>query len=100
DWFGATVNLAARVAAQASGGQLLGTAEVAAAASSAGFTVIELGALQLRNLSEPVELFQIEICPELAGTALDPVCRMQVPRAEAAGRLRYRQHDFWFCSLG
>ena len=36
---------------------------------------------------------------DAAGIAIDPVCRMQVARADAAGRLRHRDRDYWFCSL-
>jgi adenylate cyclase len=100
DYFGATVNLAARVAGQAHGGQVLATDVVAAAARGHGVNVVELGGFELRNISQPVEIFELEVCPAAAGNALDPVCRMQVARAEAAGRLRHGDRDYWFCSLG
>jgi class 3 adenylate cyclase len=99
DWFGATVNLAARIASLASGGQVLSSAEVAKAARSAGHTVVDLGAFQLRNITQLVQIFELQLCPGLTDTTVDPVCRMQVVRATAAGRLRHRQRDFWFCSL-
>ena len=100
DYFGASVNLAARVAGQAHGGQVLATDVVAAAARGHGVNVVDLGAFELRNISQPVELFELEVCPAAAGNAVDPVCRMQVGRAEAAGRLRQHDRDYWFCSLG
>jgi len=100
DYFGATVNLAARVAGQAHGGQVLATGVVAAAARGHGVNVVELGAFELRNISQPLELFELEVCPAAAGNTVDPVCRMQVARAEAAGRLRQGDRDYWFCSLG
>lgn len=99
DYFGASVNLAARVAGQARGGQVLATHEVAAAARRHDTTVVDLGSYDLRNVAEPVELFQLELCPAAAGSAIDPVCRMQVARADAAGRLRHHDRDYWFCSL-
>lgn len=99
DYLGASVNLAARVAGQAHGGQVLATIEVADAARRAGVTVVDLGAFELRNIVQPVELFELEVCPAAAGTAIDPVCRMQVARADAVGRLRHRDRDYWFCSL-
>jgi class 3 adenylate cyclase len=99
DMFGATVNLAARVAGQASGGQLLATEPVAVAARGADLPVVDLGSFDLRNLRAPVELFQIAVDPELAGATIDPVCRMQVLRATAVGRLRHDDHEYWFCSL-
>ena len=99
DFIGASVNLTARVAGQAHGGQVLATSEVADAARRLGVTVVDLGCFELRNIAEPVELFELEVCPAAAGSTIDPVCRMQVARAEAAGRLRHRDRDYWFCSL-
>ena len=32
-------------------------------------------------------------------TPVDPVCKTPVERRGAAGRLRYRGTEFWFCSL-
>jgi len=99
DYLGASVNLTARVAGQAHGGQVLATTEVAEVARSRGVTVGDLGCFDLRNITEPVELFELELCSTAAGAAIDPVCRMQVARADAAGRLRHRDRDYWFCSL-
>lgn len=99
DYLGASVNLTARVAAQAHGGQVLATTEVADAARIRGVAVVDLGCFTLRNITEPVQLFELDVCPAAAGTAIDPVCRMQVATADAAGRLRHRDRDYWFCSL-
>lgn len=99
DWFGATVNLAARIAAQAQGGQTLTTSAVALAARNRGIDVVELGCFGLRNVAEPVELFELALAPVTEATSIDPVCRMQVRHERAAGRLRYDGHDYWFCSL-
>ncbi len=99
DYLGASVNLAARVTGQAHGGQVLATLEVGDVARRSGVTVVDLGTFELRNIAQPVELFELEVCPAAAGTAIDPVCRMQVARADAAGRLRHRNRDYWFCSL-
>ncbi len=64
-----------------------------------GIHVVDLGSFTLRNLTTPVELFELGLCPASAGITIDPVCRMQVPRASAAGRLRHDDTDYWFCSL-
>lgn len=53
------VNVAARVAAQAAGGQVLGTESVAEAARGAGLAARSLGAISLKNLREPIHLFDI-----------------------------------------
>jgi adenylate cyclase len=99
DYLGAAVNLTARVAGQAHGGQVLATNGVAEVARDLGVRVVDLGCFELRNIAERVELFQIEVSPEAAGSVIDPVCRMQVRRSTAAGRLRHLDRDYWFCSL-
>lgn len=99
DWFGATVNLAARVAGQAFGGQTLATADVASTARALDVPVVDLGGFHLKNISEPIELFQIELVPPPEAVSIDPVCRMLVDHASAAGRLRHGDTDFWFCSM-
>jgi adenylate cyclase len=58
DYFGATGNLAARVAAVATGGEVLLTAHTAALAPSLdGICYEPRGRQTLRNIREPVELF-------------------------------------------
>ena len=99
DFIGATVNLAARITEQAHGGQTLGTGPIAVAARAARVDVVDLGSFVLRHISEPVELFDVRLGPPVAGGTIDPVCRMWVERERAAGRLRYRGDDYWFCSL-
>lgn len=99
DWFGATVNLTARIASQACGGETLATSAVASAARALGLPTVDLGCFDLRNILEPVELFQIELISPVAATSIDPVCRMQIAHASAAGRLRRDGVDLWFCSL-
>ena len=98
DYLGASVNLTARVAGQAHGAQVLATTEVAEAARRQGVTVVDLGCFELRHIAERVELYQLEVCPAEAGSVIKS-CRMQVPRASAAGRLRHQDRDYWFCSL-
>jgi adenylate cyclase len=113
DWFGGAVNLAARVSGAAAGGEVLLTAApVAAARSEAdgelgsadperGILLKARGQRSLRNVGAPVDLF--EACYEhprgAQGFEFDPVCRMAVDPGSAAGRLRCRAHEFYFCSL-
>jgi class 3 adenylate cyclase/YHS domain-containing protein len=98
DVFGAAVNLAARVAAEARGGQVLATTLVADTARAGGLAVTPLGRITLRNIREPVDLFALGLT--LGGReVIDPVCRMRVAPDNAAGRLRVDGADYWFCSL-
>lgn len=99
DFFGSGVNVAARVAAQAASGQVLGTQKVAAAATEVGLPVVALGDFELRNVPTPVAIFEIGGLTGGHGATVDPVCRMAVERDHAAGRLRHAGTEYWFCSL-
>lgn len=99
DWFGNTVNVAARVAGQAAGGQTLATSVVSSTARGMGIATVDLGRFALRNIAEPVHLHQIDLVAPVEAMSVDPVCRMQVAHSAAAGRLREADTDYWFCSL-
>lgn len=99
DLFGTAVNIAARVADLAAGGQIRSTAEIADAARGAGIEVVALGEYPLRNIGDPVAIFELLFDTGGKGDAVDPVCRMRIDRTTAAGRLRHRGAEYWFCSL-
>lgn len=102
DFFGATVNLAARVSAAAVGGEVLLTAATAALAPAPEGVVYESrGRRELRNVREPVELVAAVRAGEAtaANLTLDPVCRMAVDPDRAAGRLVHDGTVWFFCSL-
>jgi class 3 adenylate cyclase/YHS domain-containing protein len=99
DYFGATVNLAARVASRAGSGQALATTEVARAATTAGIDTVALGTFRLRNVLDPVELWAMELCPTHIDLSVDPVCRMRVSCQAAVARIRHRGREHWLCSL-
>lgn len=69
------------------------------AARSVGVPVVDLGCFQLRNVTEPVALFHVELVPLPEAVSIDPVRRMQVAHATAAGRLSHGDSERWFCSL-
>jgi adenylate cyclase len=102
DFFGATVNLAARVSAQAVGSEVLLTGHTAALAPDIKGVFYEpRGRQQLRNVREPVELFAALRTGQDSepGLAIDPVCQMAVDPDHAAGRLMYGGTAFYFCTL-
>jgi class 3 adenylate cyclase/YHS domain-containing protein len=99
DFFGAAVNLTARIASQAEGGQVLATAAVAEAARTRGMGVASVGPAAFKNVGAPVELFELDLGAAVELESIDPVCRMRVKHAQAAGRLRHDGVDYWFCSL-
>jgi adenylate cyclase len=95
DLFGSTVNIAARITALASPGQLLATSPVADAAAAKGIVVRDLGKTALRSVAEEVSLYEIELAPLPDPAWIDPVCKMHAPfelfrRAPREGP--------WFCS--
>jgi adenylate cyclase len=101
DWFGATVNLAARVAALAAGGEVLVTEAVReGAAELEGVEFESRGEHRMRNVSTPVPLFAA-VPDERTEEArhIDPVCRMVVVEGREAGRLRHEDTIYRFCSL-
>jgi adenylate cyclase len=102
DYFGAAVNLAARVSAEASGGEVLLTGATAVLAPELEGVVYESrGRRELRNVRDPVELFAAIRVGESDRTALpsDPVCRMAVDPDRAAGRLVHDGTAYFFCTL-
>jgi adenylate cyclase len=103
DWFGSTVNLAARVSAAASGGEALLTAATRDAAGQlVGTELRERGRWTFRNVTEPVQVYAAvrQGTRSSAGLPIDPVCRMAVDPWHSAGRLIHEGVEYCFCSLG
>lgn len=99
DVFGTAVNVASRVAALASGGQVLATGAVAEAARASGIEVVDLGEYPLRNLTERFRVFELVVDAGSEGQVVDPVCQMRIDRARAVGRVRHRGREHWLCSI-
>jgi len=99
DYFGATVNLAARVASRAGSGQALVTATIIDAVTAADLDAVALGPHQLRNVLDPVELWAIELCATHIDISVDPVCRMRLSCQAAVARIRHDGVEHRFCSL-
>lgn len=102
DYFGTTVNVAARVSSIAAGGEVLTTGETAALVPDLEGVLFESrGRHTLRNVAEPLEIFAALRSADLGADALpvDPVCRMSVDPDRAIGRLEYEGTVYFFCSL-
>jgi adenylate cyclase len=102
DYFGASVNLAARVSALASGGEVLVTGSTAALVPEVEGVFYEpRGRQALKNIAEPVEVFAaVPMGSSTEGPLpVDPVCRMVVDPERAAGRLIHDGEAYFFCSL-
>jgi class 3 adenylate cyclase len=102
DYFGRTVNIAARVSALAGAGEVLVTDDVVAAAGEVeGVHFIERGRHPLKGIDEAVPIFLASAGPEATsdGLPIDPVCRMVVHPEKAAGMLVHEGSRHYFCSI-
>jgi len=100
--FGSAVNIAARVAARATGGQILCTKYVAETLARSRLSEIEIehhGLVSLKNLPQPMDLYEVVLSSCSREYAIDPVCKMQVDTRHAAGDLHFSGRTYWFCSL-
>lgn len=101
-YFGAVLNLTARVASYAAASQILCTETVARQAE--GLEEIqcrEVGPVRFRNIVEPVRIFEVIAGPGCSQTTVvDPVCRMHVTPETAPGRLAFGEMTYYFCSIG
>ena len=102
DYFGTTVNVAARVASVAAGGEVLMTGTTAVLAPDLdGILYESRGRHVLRNVSEPMEIFAALPLSGAFGGQLpvDPVCQMLVDPDRSVGRLLHEGTAYFFCSL-
>jgi adenylate cyclase len=102
DWYGSTVNIAARVAGLAGGGEVLltdATHDTAAPLTDVEFA--SRGAPRLKNVSEPIAVYAAESRDPSARRdwPIDPVCRMAVDPARRAGLLTHDGREYSFCSM-
>lgn len=99
--FGAPINLTARVAAHAVGGQVLCTEEIARVVRGGSeFETRAVGEKRFRNVAYPVAVFELLRAGALAQiSVVDPVCRMQVEIARAVATIAHAGTTYRFCSL-
>ena len=100
DWFGATVNLASRVADAAHPGEVLLTDQTRKLLDRAnGFELEEGGARYFRHVPELIPVYRVAD-RGAAGSRLetDPVCRMAVARDRADSTRKRRGIEYYFCS--
>jgi class 3 adenylate cyclase len=100
-YFGNGLNLTARVAAHARGGQILCTEQLKQAAGELESVSYEpLGSVRFKNITLPVSLFEVMTGLRRAKMPqIDPVCRMQVDPNTAPARLPYNGITYHFCSF-
>jgi class 3 adenylate cyclase/YHS domain-containing protein len=102
DWYGAAVNLAARVAEAAERGQLLMTDATEAAAGDAarGFVLEPRPPRAFRHIGRPARLFALTLAtqPGAADLPIDPVCHMAVDPARTEVHRTHDGRELHFCS--
>lgn len=98
DVIGTAVNIAARLAARATGGQLLIGSPLLPVAAGLHLPARTIGPLQLRNLREPVWAYDLDYPSRPGRPVTDPVCRMRLDAADAAAVLRGDDGELHFCS--
>ena len=98
--FGAPINLTARLAAHAIGGQILCTEPIARAiGTAAGVVCRPIGTRRFKNVTRPVAIFEILPWSERrVATVTDPVCRMQVTVDGATATIVHEGTTYRFCS--
>ncbi len=97
DYLGATVNVAARVASEATRGQFLVTGAVRDLLGS-GASTESVGLRALKGVSAELELFEVQA--QRAVRPIDPVCGMLIDPRSSAVTLDWHGTRRFFCSDG
>jgi class 3 adenylate cyclase len=100
DYFGTTVNVAARILAEADRNELVITADARRCAGELlDLAFHPLGVRTVKGLTEPIELYRVEDATAAANERLvDPVCGMQLGPNEVAARMTIGDDEHVFCS--
>lgn len=99
DLFGATVNLAARLAGEAEPGTIAVTEALVADAVERGLVRVGTSRRTLKNVALPVMVTILRLDCEACAPhwPIDPVCRMRVDPAPGVASVR-EGRTTWFCS--
>ena len=101
DWFGAAVNVAARVSGIAGGDEVLVSGSTREAIGELeGIEFRHHGAQRFKNVGEQVEVYRAARKHAAAeGQPIDPVCRMAIDPGQSVGSLSFGGETYYFCSL-
>ena len=101
DYFGNTINIAARVCSHAKPGQILCTGALRhTVADLDDLELHPIGEVRLKNVVQPMALFElVEVGAPSRSPAIDPVCRMKLDLEVAPARLPHDGVTYFFCSL-
>lgn len=100
DWFGATVNLASRVAGEARAGEVLLTEGTRRElGENDAFELTSRGSSYFKNIPAPVPVYRaVSVGGSAAELEIDPVCRMAVDASQAAATRHRTGLTYYFCS--
>ena len=100
DWFGATVNLASRVAGAAYAGEVLLTEGTRAElGENDAFELTPRGSSFFKNIPAPVPVYRaVSAGAPAVELEIDPVCRMAVDPSRAAAARHRMGLTYYFCS--
>lgn len=101
DYYGAAVNVAARLAAHARAGEILCSDGVAACVADLSHVeCIERGEVQLKNVLTPCRVWELQLTHVSEGRDcfVDPICRMRVTADDAAMCFEHLGTIYYFCS--
>lgn len=101
DYYGNTVNLAARIVAEAAADQVLISRDMHNAIGDlVGIAFSHAGHRNLKHIAEAVEVYAASRSDEASTQrrAVDPVCGMTLEPGRAAARLQLDDRDVEFCS--
>jgi class 3 adenylate cyclase/DNA-binding transcriptional MerR regulator len=99
DYIGATVNVAARVAAEAHRHQLLITSALRTQASTLDdVTFTPAGTRALKGIIDALELFNVQPIGNRSGRVVDPVCLMELDPTHTPNQLTWQGTRLYYCS--
>jgi adenylate cyclase len=99
DYIGATVNVAARVAAEADRHQLLITPTLKAQVTDVDdVTFTPIGAKALKGIADTIDLFDVHPAGDRPLRVIDPVCLMELDPTQSDYQLTWRGTPLYFCS--
>jgi class 3 adenylate cyclase len=98
-YFGTTLNLTSRISSHSKGGQILCSREIVELLEDQNdIDFIELGYIRFKNISHPVEVFEVKVKSSDLHIAIDPVCKMQVDKTHTISKVSFNNSFFYFCS--
>lgn len=102
-FFGAAINLAARIASKAPKNKILCSHDfVSVTNHSQALRFTPQGRVKFKNIAEPKDIYELSPAVTQGSTQLymDPVCHMHLSEQELTIRFRKGEEEYFFCSEG